>query len=74
MNTASTHALVTQLGALQHELETLGYRLDCEGNRDAADVAVTSAARIRDLVESHRSADFFQAAVRNPNACSSSML
>jgi hypothetical protein len=49
MDARFTSELLAKLGALQRELETLGYALDSRGSREAADVALTTSARIEEL-------------------------
>ncbi|CAM2847781.1 hypothetical protein [Rariglobus hedericola] len=58
MNTAKARNLMTELGAFQRELETLGFALDSRGSREAADVALTASARIGALREECEAEDY----------------
>lgn len=49
MNTATASDLAAKIGALQIELEALGFALDSRGSREAADVAMATSARLVEL-------------------------
>jgi hypothetical protein len=71
MSTLSSPGVVAKkLGALQRELETLGFALDSRGCREAADVALTASARIGELREDCEAGAGTQNGVRNEPAVS----
>jgi hypothetical protein len=45
------HGLLEKLGSLRIELIDLAFALDCQGSREAADIAMTTSARVRELCE-----------------------
>lgn len=51
MTDTTSHALVTKLDRLRAELIELAYSLECRGQVEAADVAMTTSARIEELRE-----------------------
>jgi hypothetical protein len=51
MNPATTLALLGRLAALRTEMVDLAYDLDVRGARAAADVAMTTSARLAELCE-----------------------
>jgi len=59
MKTADTRQLLTELEALRIELEALGFSLDSQGSREAADVALTTSARVGELCADYATPDFF---------------
>lgn len=59
MKTADTRQLLTELEALRIELEALGFSLDSLGSREAADVALTTSARVGELCADYTSPDVF---------------
>jgi hypothetical protein len=47
---SGSHArIVDELDRLRSDLADLAFRLECKGRLDAADVAITTSARIREL-------------------------
>ena len=51
MAPATTHVLLGRLAALRTELVDLAYDLDVRGARAAADLAMTTSARLAELCE-----------------------
>ncbi len=51
MNPTTSLALLGRLAALRTELVDLAYDLDVRGSRAAADVAMTTSARLAELCE-----------------------
>lgn len=51
MSPATTHVLLGRLAALRTELVDLAYDLDVRGARAAADLAMTTSARLAELCE-----------------------
>lgn len=51
LGAASAHALLAKLDALRTELVDLAHDLDVRGARSAADVAMTTSARLAELCE-----------------------
>jgi hypothetical protein len=62
--------LLEKLAGLRAELADLAFALDREGSPVAADVAMTTAARVGELCEEFSSSDFSSPAVRNGGGAS----
>jgi hypothetical protein len=44
-----SHLLLSKLAGLRTELVDLAFQLECQGRVDAADIAVTTSARIQEI-------------------------
>ncbi len=70
MNLTTSHAVLEKLDDLRLELVDLAFALDRQGSPEAADVAMTTSARVGELYAELTSADVCPNAVRNARACS----
>jgi hypothetical protein len=51
VKTPASPDLLRKLAGLRVELMDLAFALDCQGSREAADVAMTTSARVEELCE-----------------------
>jgi len=51
MPETTTHFILVKLDGLRAELVDLAFNLECRGQLDAADVAITTSARVAELRE-----------------------
>ena len=49
MNANPSETIIEKLQELRTELVDLAFRLDCQGQATAADVAITTSARVNEL-------------------------
>lgn len=57
MTEATTHIILGKLDQLRTELVDLAYSLECKGQLEAADVAITTSARIEEFRTELETAD-----------------